>query len=93
MPCAGPVLEALVVVTPRYGLAFGVMLLVAAQTQALRPGDRRRNVDRLRPAVGGFERLDAKHGPAAPLGRRANCGCRAMAAAFPVVRRDFRPPT
>ncbi len=29
LPCAGPVLGALVVVTPLYGLAFGVMLLVA----------------------------------------------------------------
>ncbi len=29
MPCAGPVLAALVVVTPLYGMAFGVMLLVA----------------------------------------------------------------
>ncbi len=29
MPCAGPVLAALIVVTPLYGLAFGIMLLVA----------------------------------------------------------------
>lgn len=29
LPCAGPVLGALIVVTPLYGLAFGVMLLVA----------------------------------------------------------------
>lgn len=29
IPCAGPVLAALVVVTPLYGLAFGVMLLTA----------------------------------------------------------------
>jgi cytochrome c-type biogenesis protein len=29
MPCAGPVLAALVVVTPLYGMALGVMLLVA----------------------------------------------------------------
>jgi cytochrome c biogenesis protein CcdA len=29
MPCAGPVLAALIVVTPLYGMAFGVMLLVA----------------------------------------------------------------
>lgn len=29
MPCAGPVLAALIVVTPLYGLAFGVLLLVA----------------------------------------------------------------
>ncbi|MFH0981987.1 MAG: cytochrome c biogenesis protein CcdA [Planctomycetota bacterium] len=29
LPCAGPVLGALVVVTPMYGFAFGVMLLVA----------------------------------------------------------------
>ncbi len=29
MPCAGPVLAALVVVTPLYGLAIGVLLLVA----------------------------------------------------------------
>ncbi len=29
MPCAGPVLAALIVVTPLYGVAFGVMLLVA----------------------------------------------------------------
>jgi len=29
MPCAGPVLAALIVVTPLYGTAFGVMLLVA----------------------------------------------------------------
>ncbi len=29
MPCAGPVLAALVVVTPLYGLAFGMLLLVA----------------------------------------------------------------
>ena len=29
MPCAGPVLAALIVVTPLYGLAFGVILLVA----------------------------------------------------------------
>ncbi len=29
MPCAGPVLAALIVVTPLYGLAFGLMLLVA----------------------------------------------------------------
>ncbi len=29
MPCAGPVLGALIVVTPLYGVAFGVMLLVA----------------------------------------------------------------
>ncbi len=29
MPCAGPVLAALIVVTPLYGLAFGVTLLVA----------------------------------------------------------------
>jgi cytochrome c-type biogenesis protein len=29
LPCAGPVLGALIVVTPLYGLAFGLMLLVA----------------------------------------------------------------
>lgn len=29
LPCAGPVLGALIVVTPMYGMAFGVMLLVA----------------------------------------------------------------
>jgi cytochrome c biogenesis protein CcdA len=29
MPCAGPVLAALVVVTPLYGVAFGAMLLIA----------------------------------------------------------------
>ena len=29
MPCAGPVLAALIVVTPLYGMAFGLMLLVA----------------------------------------------------------------
>ncbi len=29
LPCAGPVLGALIVVTPVYGMAFGVMLLVA----------------------------------------------------------------
>jgi cytochrome c biogenesis protein CcdA len=29
MPCAGPVLAALIVVTPLYGMAFGVMLLIA----------------------------------------------------------------
>lgn len=29
LPCAGPVLGALIVVTPLYGLAFGIMLLVA----------------------------------------------------------------
>jgi cytochrome c-type biogenesis protein len=29
MPCAGPVLAALIVVTPLYGMAFGVMLLSA----------------------------------------------------------------
>lgn len=29
MPCAGPVLAALIVVTPLYGTAFGVMLLIA----------------------------------------------------------------
>jgi cytochrome c-type biogenesis protein len=29
MPCAGPVLAALIVVTPLYGLTFGIMLLVA----------------------------------------------------------------
>ncbi|MBK9128444.1 MAG: cytochrome c biogenesis protein CcdA [Phycisphaerales bacterium] len=29
MPCAGPVLGALIVVTPLYGVAFGAMLLVA----------------------------------------------------------------
>lgn len=29
LPCAGPVLGALIVVTPLYGMAFGVMLLVA----------------------------------------------------------------
>ncbi len=29
MPCAGPVLAAVIVVTPPYGLAFGVMLLAA----------------------------------------------------------------
>jgi cytochrome c-type biogenesis protein len=29
LPCAGPVLGALIVVTPLYGMAFGIMLLVA----------------------------------------------------------------
>jgi cytochrome c-type biogenesis protein len=29
LPCAGPVLGALIVVTPLYGMAFGLMLLVA----------------------------------------------------------------
>ena len=29
MPCAGPVLAALIVVTPLYGMAFGMMLLAA----------------------------------------------------------------
>lgn len=29
LPCAGPVLGALIVVTPLYGMAFGVLLLVA----------------------------------------------------------------
>jgi cytochrome c-type biogenesis protein len=29
LPCAGPVLGALIVVTPMYGAAFGIMLLVA----------------------------------------------------------------
>lgn len=29
LPCAGPVLGALIVVTPLYGLAFGIVLLVA----------------------------------------------------------------
>jgi cytochrome c-type biogenesis protein len=29
LPCAGPVLAALIVVTPLYGMAFGIMLLVA----------------------------------------------------------------
>lgn len=29
MPCAGPVLAALIVVTPLYGMAFGIMLLAA----------------------------------------------------------------
>jgi cytochrome c-type biogenesis protein len=29
MPCAGPVLAALIVVTPLYGLTFGIVLLVA----------------------------------------------------------------
>ena len=29
LPCAGPVLGALIVVTPLYGMAFGIMLLIA----------------------------------------------------------------
>lgn len=29
MPCAGPVLAALIVVTPLYGMPFGIMLLSA----------------------------------------------------------------
>jgi cytochrome c biogenesis protein CcdA len=29
LPCAGPVLGALIVVTPLYGMAFGIMMLVA----------------------------------------------------------------
>lgn len=29
LPCAGPVLGALIVVTPLYGMAFGILLLVA----------------------------------------------------------------